>query len=192
VRGIEPVCVRDPVGLAGHDLETDGLLLCSSVLQPAVDMIVFVQSVLPCSAEQAWEAVRTGALLLEVCRPFVAIRPLPGKSLPAAWAEGAEVFCRSSLFGLIPLGTRSLIFKRIEPERFEIQTHESDPLVKRWDHLIRVEPIDHTRCRYSDRIEIDAGLLTLLVRLFAEVFYHYRQFRWQSVARRLQRSPLLA
>ena len=187
----EPVCGRRSAEFAGRDLETDCLLLCSSVLQPAVNMIVFVQSVLPCSAEQAWEAVRTSALLLEVCRPFVAIQPLSGQSLPAAWAEGAEVFCRSSLFGLIPLGTRSLIFKRVDPERFEIQTHESDPLVKRWDHLIRVNPIDHTRCRYSDRIEINAGLLTLLVWLFAEVFYHYRQFRWQSVVKRLQGSRLL-
>lgn len=151
-------------------------------------MTVFVQSVLPCSAKRVWETVGTSALLLEVCRPLVAIRPLGGQSWPETWAEGMEVFCRPSLFGLVPLGTRTLIFERIDPQRFEIQTHESDPMVKRWDHLIRVEPIDHTRCRYSDRIEIDAGLLTLFVWVFAEVFYHYRQFRWQSVAKRLQDS----
>jgi hypothetical protein len=149
-------------------------------------MTVSVQSVLPCSAEGAWAAVRTSALLLEVCRPLVAIRPLPGQSLPEAWTEGVEILCRPSLFGLIPLGTRSLIFKRIDPQRFEIQTHESDPLVKRWDHLIHIQPLKDTRCRYSDRIEIDAGLLTLLVWTFAVAFYHYRQFRWQGVARRRQ------
>jgi hypothetical protein len=151
-------------------------------------MTVFVQSVLPCSAVRAWGGVQTSALLFEVCHPLVAIRPVRGQSLPQTWAEGLEVLCQPSVFGLIPLGTRSLIFERIDPQRFEIQTHETDSLVKRWDHLIRVQPIDDMRCRYSDRIEIDAGLLTLLVWAFAQVFYHYRQFRWQSVARRMQGS----
>jgi hypothetical protein len=48
-----------------------------------------------------------------------------------------------------------------------------------------VRPLEAGTCRYSDEIEIDAGLLTPLVWLFARVFYGHRQRRWQKVAMRL-------
>jgi hypothetical protein len=89
------------------------------------------------------------------------------------------------LFGLVPLGTRTLVFERIDPECMEVQTRERDQLVRRWDHLIRLRSLDTGRCRYSDKIEIEAGWLTPLVWLFAAWFYRHRQRRWQTVARRL-------
>jgi hypothetical protein len=65
-------------------------------------------------------------------------------------------------------------------------SRERDALVRRWDHLIRIRPLANDCCRYLDEIDIDAGPLTLLVWLFAQVFYRHRQRRWQRVAERLQ------
>jgi hypothetical protein len=145
-----------------------------------------VESVLPCDAGRAWAEVQTSALLLHVVRPLAVILPVRGEALPERWVEHSTVRCRLRLFGFIPLGTRTLVFDRIDHQLREIQTREWDPLVRRWDHLIRVEPIDSGKCRYSDTIEIEAGLLTPLVWLFAVWLYRHRQRRWQAVARRLQ------
>lgn len=154
-------------------------------------MRVVVESVLPCRAELAWEEVQTSRLLIEVARPLLVIRPIRGESLPVWWESGTTIRCRSYLFGFIPLGTRVVRFERIDAARREIQTRESDPLIRRWDHLIKIESLDAVRCRYADDIEIGAGLLTPVVWLFAIVFYRYRQRRWLAVAQRLQETRRL-
>jgi hypothetical protein len=149
-------------------------------------MRVFVESVLPCDAEQAWAEVQTSALLQEVTHPLVAIHAAPGQQLPQRWMAGQTVHCCAFLFNLIPLGLRKLVFERVDPLRREIQTRECDQLVRRWDHCIRIQPLGSNRCRYSDEIEIEAGLLTPLVWLFATWFYRHRQRRWQAIALRLR------
>jgi hypothetical protein len=148
-------------------------------------MRVYVESVLPCPPDAAWEEVQNSALLLEVTRPLVVIGPAAGESLPERWRQGETVRCRSYLFGLIPLGTHTIVLERVDPDAREIQSREHDPLVRRWDHLVRVRATEDGQTRYSDEIEIEAGLLTPLVGMFARWFYRHRQRRWQAVARRL-------
>ena len=148
-------------------------------------MRVFVESLLPCSADQAWAAVQTSALLVEVAAPVVAIRPVAGETFPEKWPVGQTLRFRSYLFGFIPVGTRTLHFERIDQSAREIQSRESDSLISRWDHLIRVRPTADGRYRYSDEVEIEAGWRTLFVWLFAMMFYRHRQRRWRRVARRL-------
>jgi hypothetical protein len=148
-------------------------------------MRVVVQSVLPNCAEIIWKEVLTSRLLVEVTAPLVAIRPVDHESLPDRWTAGTTVRVRSYLFGIVPLGTRALRFERIDPMAREIQTRESDPLVRRWDHLISIRPADNGCCQYCDQIEIEAGWLTAGVWLFAQWFYRHRQRRWKAVAKRL-------
>lgn len=148
-------------------------------------MRVYVESILPCSAELAWSAVQTRALLDEVIFPVIVLRPAQGRQLPDRWALGPKVRCRSYLFGLIPLGTRTLWFERIDQQHFEIQTREWDRLVRRWDHLVRIRPEGAESCCYSDEVEIEAGWRTPFVALFAWFFYRHRQRRWRRVARRV-------
>jgi hypothetical protein len=37
--------------------------------------------------------------------------------------------------------------------------------------------------RYTDTLEVRAGLLTPLVALFAVLIYHYRRARWRGLAK---------
>ncbi len=90
------------------------------------------------------------------------------------------------LFGFLPIGIRNLFWERIDDASRQMQTREHDPLIRRWDHRIAVEPADTSTCRYTDDVDIEAGLLTVPVWLFAQLFYRHRQHRWKSVARRLQ------
>jgi len=148
-------------------------------------MRVHVVSVLQCPAEAVWKKVCRSDLLCEVAWPLVTFEAIDSKSLPDIWVEGQTVRLRSRLFGIFPLGTRSLVFERIDTPRREIQTRETDPLVRRWDHLISVGQHDDNRATYSDDVEIDADWLTPFVWLFAQLFYRHRHRRWRRVARRL-------
>ena len=150
-------------------------------------MRVLVQSEFPCDADRAWDAVQTNALLTEICRPLIGLKPGGGAArIPDRWSVGPAVGLRTYLLMFIPMGTRWLQWERIDHEAREMQSREHDPLIRKWDHRIHVEPLAEGRCRYTDDIEIDAGVLTLPVWAFAQLFYRHRQRRWQAVARRLQ------
>jgi hypothetical protein len=150
-------------------------------------MRAFVQTKLPCAADQAWNRAQTFSLLREVCWPLVTLQPGAGETaIPERWKSGATVSLRPRLFGMIPIGTRVLHWEKIDAAAREMQTREYDPLIRRWDHRIHVEPTGPNSCRYTDDVEINAGVLTLPVWLFAQLFYRHRQRRWKRVARRLK------
>jgi hypothetical protein len=148
-------------------------------------MRVLVRSVLPCDADLAWSAVQTSALLDEICAPLIYLTPEAGKKTPERWAPGSTVRMRPRMFGVLPLATRHLHWERIDDAAREIQTREHDAMIRRWDHRIHIEPAGDGQCRYTDDIEIEAGLLTPLVWLYAQGFYRHRQRRWGRVAKRL-------
>ena len=147
---------------------------------------VVVETILPCSADAAFREVKTSRLLTDVCFPLVMFGRVDGHDFPDEWPAGESLDCRSYLLGMIPLGRRHLHFERIDDGAREIQSRESDPLVARWDHLIRITPLGPNRCLYRDEIVIEAGCRTGIVAWFAERLYRHRQKRWQAVARRLK------
>jgi hypothetical protein len=139
-----------------------------------------------CSARVAWNAVQTSALLAEISYPLVTFSAVDPDPLPAHWTEAATVRLVSSLFGWIPLGERTLFFEQVSPNTMTIQTRERDPLIQRWDHRIQIHPMGEGLCRYSDAVAIDAGLLTVPIYLFAQLFFRHRHRKWRRVAQRLQ------
>lgn len=54
-------------------------------------------------------------------------------------------------------------------------------LIKKWDHTISLKDIGNGKTLYADTIDINAGALTILVVLFAHVFYRWRQKRWNRL-----------
>lgn len=148
-------------------------------------MRAYVETVLSCPAEKAWEELQRPALHREIIRPLFQFVPADGQQFPERWQEGATMHFKGYLFGIILLGTHTIFLERIDPVAKEIQSRESEPLVRRWDHLIRVRPTSDGQTLYSDEIIIEAGWLTAFVWLFAQWFYRHRQRRWRRVARRL-------
>ena len=59
-------------------------------------------------------------------------------------------------------------------------------MIRRWHHTLHVEPVDGdaTRSRYSDTVDIDAGLFTGAVAGFSLGIYKYRHRRWHRLARK--------
>lgn len=152
-------------------------------------MIVQRETVLPCTPDAAWREVKRPALLIEVAHPLVTLKPVEPATFSAEWPAQQRVQLRSYLLQFIPLGLRTLYFEQIDNDARVIQTREHDRLIRKWDHRIEIRPNGDGKTRYSDTVEIDAGLVTLPVWLFARVFYWHRQRRWQSVAARLSAVP---
>jgi hypothetical protein len=145
------------------------------------EMRVDISTELGCSAAKAWDEVQKSALLLRVIRPMARISPLDG-AFPERWREGLTIRCKLYIFGFIPIGAHILHVLKVDPSTFEILTHETDRLAKRWDHTISIAPLGAERALYRDVIDIEAGALTIVVWAFANCFYRYRQSRWRKIA----------
>jgi hypothetical protein len=133
---------------------------------------VRVETVLDCPADKAWLLVLPFARIVPDELPF-----------PGEWSDKGTYFCRSYLFGFIPVGKRKIFFERVDSAKREIQSRESDSLIRRWDHLICIKQINKEQCLYSDEIEINAGPMTIWIWAWANWFYRHRQSRWKKLIR---------
>ena len=155
-------------------------------------MKLHVQTTLPCSPEAAWQEVKKPSLLMHVASPIVTFKPVSPPTLPAKWPAGQSVKLKTHLFGVIPMGVRTLFFEEISDRHMRLQTREHDPLIRKWDHLIEIGRGEGGETRYADLLDLDAGVLTLPVWLFAQFFYRHRQRRWRRLAKTLNSSQRLA
>ena len=121
------------------------------------------------------------ALLLHVSAPLLHFKPLDPAPLPETWQDG-EYRVGMWLFGFLPLGWQ-MVGLEIQPLRsdiWSIRDNGRGALIRTWDHWIEVAP-DGDGTRYTDRVTVEAGLLTPFVVLFARIFYRHRQRRWRKL-----------
>ena len=104
---------------------------------------------------------------------------------PSVWRAGATVAGWVFLFGVIPFSRHTLHVLRIDENAMTFSSRESGGLLRRWNHDIIVVATDDSRCNYRDRIDIDAGIFTPAVVLYARWFYRTRQRRWRTLAKAL-------
>jgi hypothetical protein len=143
-------------------------------------MRVHVKSWLPCTAQQAWEAIQSSALLLEVSPKMGDASSLIQSPMPARWTEARQIVLQLPWFG-----TRTIEVERVDPQAHVIRTQEHDAVVRRWQHTMEVTAAPQGGCWYSDTVEIDAGAYTLPVYALAQYLYRYRHCGWKKVAQRI-------
>jgi hypothetical protein len=142
--------------------------------------VVYRSIDLDAPADRVWRAVTTPAAFRIVTRGLVRILGLGGRREP--WREGETVSGLLLVFGVLPVSVHHLTVERLDETRRELCSDEHGGLIRSWRHLIRVTPLDDGRCRYEDRIELDAGVATPVVAAFARWFYALRQRRWEELA----------
>lgn len=147
-----------------------------------------VETTLKCDAGRVWPVLLLSDTLRHISRPLLTLAPLKGEQLPPRWEQGATVRMRCWLRGFIPLGARTIFLETVDGAEMTIQTREHDSMAKTWDHRMHVSPLPDNKCRYSDEIVIHAGLLTVFLWAFANLYYRHRQRRWRRLARRLQQA----
>lgn len=148
-------------------------------------MRVAISTVLDVSAERAWAEVQTSRLLTYVAWPLLTFTPIGSERLPTTWDNGSHpVLLRA--FGVVPLGKQHIVTTKpaLGPNRYQLRDNGAGDLASRWDHMITIEPLRHDQCRYSDEVEVQAGILTPFVWFFAVIFYAHRQRRWRKLVNR--------
>lgn len=142
---------------------------------------VRVSTHLAASPEDVWQLLKRPSTLVHVARGF--LRFSGAARFPAEWQEGMGVVTRYWLFGCIPMPWRHhLSIERVDEAEGEVESREYGGPIRIWNHRIAVTPKGRGT-HYVDEIDIDAGVLTGLVAVFANLFYRYRQARWRRLAR---------
>lgn len=143
------------------------------------------QTKLSASPEKVFSEVKKPSLLLRIVEPIATVILMNGE-FPENWEQGVTYVCKVRIFKWIPIGKRHLTIETIDDNNLTIQSREFDPLVKKWDHLIRVEASGNETL-YSDELDIEGRflILTPFVGLYAWIFYRHRQRRWRAIAAEL-------
>jgi ligand-binding SRPBCC domain-containing protein len=134
-------------------------------------------------AASVWQAVRSPRTFVTVTRGLLRLPVVESRT--DEWQQGEEVVGWTWLFGVLPFNRHHLTVARIDHDRMILTSDEHGGLIRSWVHDIVVEPLGEDRCRYTDRVVIDAGWATLPVTAFAWLFYRVRQRRWRELARQL-------
>ena len=143
--------------------------------------IVDLDTELAAPAHAVWRAVKTPRAFRTVTRGVLTMPAI--KHREDEWCEGETVTGWVFLFGVIPFSRHTLHVWRIDDTAMTFSSRESGGLIRRWNHDIVIVATDDSRCNYRDRIDIDAGIFTPLVVLYARWFYRIRQRRWRAIAR---------
>ncbi|MEL6583407.1 MAG: hypothetical protein AAFQ36_06210 [Pseudomonadota bacterium] len=139
-------------------------------------MRIAVEAVLRAAPNEVRAALDNPALLRFIAWPLLGFRPI-GAPFPERWTPG-EYRAWLLFAGVFPLGRQWIVISH--PTPMSLRDNGRGDLVRRWDHLIVLEA--HPKgTLYRDRVDIEAGVLTLPVWVFAWVFYRWRQRRWQRL-----------
>ena len=111
-----------------------------------------------------------------IASPYATFTPLNGSD-SMLWEVGSTSHFKFRLFGFIPFGTHTINVIRFGLEE-GIYTHEGNKHVPTWNHEIILEELPGNRCRYTDKVDIDAGWKTIFIYLWAKCFYAHRQKKW--------------
>ena len=134
-------------------------------------------SLLPCSIARLAPELAKPMLLNWISWPMLHFVAVDQPALPERFATG-RYRTRLMLGVLLPIGEHTLDLQLAPGDGPGPVWHDAgySDLIKVWDHKIRLEDY-YGMTRYTDEVEVRAGLLTLPAWLFASAFYRHRQRR---------------
>ena len=147
---------------------------------------IAIQTTLPAPAASVWATAQQPQTFIHVSGAM--LRYPAAERHPGPWQAGDKTNGWVFLFRLIPFSRHTIEVVSIDHDTMTLLTEEYGGLVRTWRHHVVVTPLDEDRCRYEDRLDIEAGVLTAAVVGFARIFYRYRQRRWRRLAARLHTS----
>lgn len=158
-------------------------------------MKVSRSTIIDLSAEIVWSQVQAARLLDHIAWPLMRFIPVGSEPL-AHFKQGGRYLVKLRLLGMLPFGTQWIATSVHQPERGawpkRLRDNGYSALIRQWDHWITISPDGKDRTRYSDDVEISAGIMTPFIWAFAYVFYWHRQRRWRVLARSMQARNVIA
>lgn len=143
-------------------------------------MIVDVSTFLSADPGGVESHLKTSRLLMYVAAPLIRFTPGVDHPLPETWEEGTY-WVSMHLLGFIPLGKQAVVISYPAIKTgFSIRDNGYSKLIRKWDHRITIES-SGSGTLYRDHVIVDAGVLTVFVWAFAQLFYRHRQRRWRRL-----------
>ncbi len=143
-------------------------------------------TVLPAPKKAVFARLVRLKTLQYIAYPYATFTPINGNN-EMIWEKGAVNRFAFRLFGSIPFGTHTIKVLRFDIDE-GIYTRESNAHVPVWNHRIILKQLPDGRCLYTDIVDIEAGLKTFFVYLWANCFYAHRQKKWVALLKRSYRS----
>lgn len=94
--------------------------------------------------------------------------------------KGATYRLDLTIWGLLKVRNHQIFIENLDIANRRIQSREQNPMARRWDHTLSVQP-GGPGCIWTDSVIIDAGLLTSIVARFAAYMYT-RRHRYRQAA----------
>ena len=148
-------------------------------------MIIHQSSIFNARPEQVWREIQSTRLLHYVSSPLLTFTPVDGKSLPEVWQQG-KYAVKMKLFGILPLGEQFIDIAQPSQEecnghRYAMLDNGYGQLISKWRHFITIDDEGEGTTKYTDLVEVQAGLFTFMVWVFASIFFWHRQRRWKKL-----------
>jgi hypothetical protein len=140
-----------------------------------------ISTLIKTSENKMWDELQKVSSLMHVASPILKFKPQEGHSIPERWSLETEYKLKISFLGILPLGNHVIKLVEINKDENLIISNEYGKLTRVWDHIIKFKAIDDQTIKYTDEIEIKAGVLTLSIWLFSQVFYRHRQNKWKKL-----------
>lgn len=142
-------------------------------------MLVKVMSIFNCNSDQLFNEIKKSKSLFYIAEPLVKFVEVENHLIPEFWEEG-KYLIKMYILGFIPFGSQWIIIS-MDDDIKNIRDNGYSKIIKKWDHNVYLKDIGNNRTLYADSIEINAGILTLFIVLFANIFYRFRQKRWKKL-----------
>lgn len=141
-------------------------------------------TLLDCSKERFWQEVQTPRLMEYVAAPLVTFDPLQPDRLPQVWKAGCYQVAMK-LFRWLSLGRQWVVISipQAGDHLYQLRDNGYGDRITRWDHWITIQEATDGKARYTDQVDIEAGLVTPLVWLFSQVFFRHRQRRLRKLVK---------
>ena len=111
------------------------------------------------SAQTLWDDLLNPDSLAESMKGAVTYVGLPTEPVE----QGQSFTVKLKRWGWLPMGKWTMKVVERDDANFVLRSEEFGNVVTLYQHRLSIEPISDTQCRYTDEIEIDAGLFTSMV-----------------------------
>ena len=142
---------------------------------------ISISSILNNSTEKIWDKILNIETLIEICKPMARFKLISNENI-MKWELNKEYIFKLLIYGFLPFGRHKIILEILDEKNKIILSKEHNSIVKIWNHKILMENIEENKTKYTDEVEIYAGIFTIFVAVWAKIFYKHRQKKWKKIS----------
>lgn len=121
----------------------------------------------PVDLETLWADILDPTALADSMKGAVTYEGLPTEPV----YEGQVVVVKLKRWGWLPMGKWTMKVVRLDSENYILESEEHGGFVKCYRHRLEVVPTGQKTCRYTDTLNVDAGIFTpIIAPMFKKIY----------------------